>query len=364
MSFDKIAKTIVMGKDLKSLKVNEQSLGLVKKFAPIPRLSTGSFMLDHALGGGYPVGRVIELFGEPGAGKTTLCYLAVSTLLNTNPTARILFVDFESALAPEYSLKWQLDPEEDNIDILRPVNLELGLEYIKKSVIADEYDLVIIDSIVSNSTIAEQNKNIGEHTMATRARIITDWLNTMTNPLLLSKTTMLVVNQTRANLNAISKSPYSLPGGKALKFAKSLSLYIRENRKTFANTIAVPIKIRIAKTKVWKPYLDDIEVDIIIEKDGEDIYQVDILGEAYKIAKQIDFITNEDGTPLGKNRKSYYKDTFLGSSEEEVKRYFAEHVDFFQDTFLPALQERMANLNVPAPDSDEYDVSDETMEEL
>lgn len=353
MSIKAILDNIEVHKDLKkSLPINEDTMGLVRSYDRTPRIPTGSLQLDYAIGGGYPIGRVTEIFGEEHTGKTTLCFLAISHLLAAKPDAKICYMDFESAVDLPYAEKWGF--ETTTVDLFRPKTYEMGMDYVYEAVKQNVYDLIVVDSIAASATIKEQNMKIGDSDVATRARINTQFCNKITQPLTISKTALILINQTRANLNPFSYVDYTLPGGKAIGFVKSLSLRtLRGKALALKNMIGFPLRLKIMKNKTHSFYADEIESAILLQQvtdDGiVDIYGTDMVGDAIIVGKKVGIFTKENGEVMGSTGKWHCQGQYLGNSADSVKDYLVNHPEFFETVLIPHLYEKMTQTVEPAP---------------
>ena len=201
---------------------------------PIESISTGSISIDYALGiGGFPRGRVVEIFGPESSGKTTLALQVIAEAQKTGGMAA--FVDAEHALDAQYAQKLGVDL--DNLLVSQPDNGEQALEIVEVLVRSNSVDVVVVDSVAALVPKAEIEGEMGEAQMGLQARLMSQALRKLTGVVSKSKTTLIFINQLREKIGVMFGNPETTTGGRALKFYASVRIDIR----------------RIAQHQGWRP---------------------------------------------------------------------------------------------------------------
>lgn len=220
---------------------------------PIATLSTGSLVLDRATGiGGYPIGRIIEIFGPESSGKTTLALLAIVSAQKTDKVCA--FIDAEHALDINYALKLGVDL--NKIIISQPDYGEQALDLVEQLVISDFIDLIIIDSVAALVPKAELDGQVADNFVGLQARMMAKGIRKLVALANRHQTTLIFLNQLREKVGVIFGNPEVTPGGRSLKFAASLRLDVRIKEKLRDNNeyIGQSVKIRVVKNKLAAPY--------------------------------------------------------------------------------------------------------------
>ena len=226
-------------------------LGDSKK-ANVELLPSGALSLDIALGGGYPKGRIIEVYGPESSGKTTLTLHAIAEIQKQGGTAA--FIDAEHALDPAYAKKLGVDTE--NLLVSQPDNGEQALEIAETLVRSSAVDLVVVDSVAALVPQAEIDGDMGDSHMGLQARLMSQALRKLTGIINKSKTTVIFINQIRMKIGVMFGNPETTTGGNALKFYASVRIDIRRigQLKVGEDIIGNRTKVKVVKNKIAPPF--------------------------------------------------------------------------------------------------------------
>ncbi|WP_029512802.1 recombinase RecA [Mycoplasmopsis iners] len=219
----------------------------------IETFSSGSYLLDEAIGiGGYPKGRIIEIFGPESSGKTTLCLHAIAEIQKLGGVAA--FIDAEHSVDPAYASN--LGVKLDQLILSQPDSGEQALEIVDILAKSGSIDLIVVDSVAALVPEAELNGDMHEQTIGSQARLMSKALRKLTATLNKNKTTIIFVNQIREKIGVMFGSPETTTGGRALKFYSSLRLDVRKSTSIVdgKNITGNEIKIKVVKNKVAPPY--------------------------------------------------------------------------------------------------------------
>jgi len=285
-------------------------LGKASAGVPVETISTGAIALDLALGvGGIPKGRVVEIFGSEGSGKTTLAQHIIAEAQKAGGTAA--YIDAEHALDPTYANTCGV--QLDDLLISQPDTGEEALEITETLVRSGAIDVIVIDSVAALVPRAEIEGEMGDAHVGLQARLMSQALRKLVAAIGKSKTAVVFINQLREKVGIIFGNPEITPGGRALKFYSSVRIDLRRGDaiKQGTEIIGTRVRARVVKNKVAPPFRNT-EFDIMfnhgISKEGG---LLDI-GVASGIIKKLGAFFN-------------YGETKLGQGRENAKDYLTQH---------------------------------------
>ena len=292
-------------------------LGTHTDATSIDVIPSGSIILDEALGiGGYPKGRIIEMYGPESSGKTTLALHAVAECQKRGGIAA--FIDAEHALDPVYAKN--LGVNIDELWVSQPDNGEQGLEIAESLVRSGAVDIIVIDSVAALTPQAEIEGDMGDSHMGLQARLMSQALRKLTGILNKSKCTLIFINQIRMKIGVMFGNPETTTGGNALKFYSSVRLEIRRiesiDGKGSDDAVGNRVRVKIVKNKVAPPF-KKVELDIMFGKGIS--YVASILDAAVKygfIDKRGAWFTTET-EKIGQGRENAI--AFLETNTEYTK---------------------------------------------
>lgn len=271
--------------------------------------SSGALSVDLALGGGFPKGRIIEIYGPESSGKTTLTLHAIAEIQKQGGTAA--FIDAEHALDPQYAKRLGVDTE--NLFVSQPDNGEQALEIAETLVRSNAVDLVVVDSVAALVPQAEIEGDMGDSHMGLQARLMSQALRKLTGIISRSKCTVIFINQIRMKIGVMFGNPETTTGGNALKFYSSVRVDIRRigQIKEGDNIIGNRTKVKVVKNKIAPPFRV-AEFDIMYNKG------ISATGDAVDLGVQHGIV--------GKAGAWFdYKDAKIGQGREAAKKYLEEN---------------------------------------
>ncbi|MEG1502774.1 recombinase RecA [Enterococcus sp. 22-H-5-01] len=282
----------------------------------ISTIPSGSLALDVALGvGGYPRGRIIEVYGPESSGKTTVALHAIAEVQKHGGTAA--FIDAEHALDPQYAQR--LGVNIDELLLSQPDTGEQGLEIADALVSSGAVDIIVIDSVAALVPRAEIDGEMGDAHVGLQARLMSQALRKLSGSINKTKTIAVFINQIREKVGVMFGNPEVTPGGRALKFYATVRLEVRraEQLKNGTDIVGNRTKIKVVKNKVAPPF-KVAEVDIMY---GLGISQE---GELLDMAVEQDII-DKSGAWYG------YKEDRIGQGRENAKKYLADHPEMMAE---------------------------------
>ncbi|MDF7638565.1 recombinase RecA [Lactobacillus sp. ESL0791] len=282
----------------------------------ISTVPTGSLALDAALGvGGYPRGRIIEIYGPESSGKTTVALHAVAEVQKRGGTAA--YIDAENAMDPAYAEALGVDV--DALILSQPNTGEEGLQIADTLIASGAIDILVVDSVAALVPQAEIDGEMGDAHVGLQARLMSQALRKLSGNISKTKTIAIFINQIREKVGVMFGNPETTPGGRALKFYATIRLEIRRAEKIKQGTdfIGNRVKIKVVKNKVAPPF-KVAEVDMMY---GKGISQS---GELLDMAVDKDIVAKAGSWYS-------YDGERIGQGRENAKQYIEEHQDIYQD---------------------------------
>lgn len=280
---------------------------------PIP---SGSLLLDEALGiGGYPKGRIIEIFGPESSGKTTLALHAIAQIQKQG--GRAAFIDAENAIDPVYARNLGVDIEE--LILSQPDSGEQGLNIMLMLIESGAVDLVVVDSVAALVPQAELDGEMSDLQVGAQARMMSKAMRKLAGLMNHNECTAIFINQLREKVGVIYGNPETTPGGRALKFYSSVRIDIRRADviKNGSDIIGNKVRVKVVKNKVAPPFKSSV-LEIMY---GEGLSYV---SELLDLCVQADII-HKSGSWFS------YEGEKLGQGREAVKKYIQAHPEFQEE---------------------------------
>ena len=326
----------------------EYGKGTVMKMSEKPSINldvipSGSLKLDRALGiGGYPKGRIVEIYGPESGGKTTMALHAVAECQKKGGIAA--FIDAEHALDPDYAKALGVDV--DNMYICQPDCGEQALSVADKLIQSGAVDICVIDSVAALVPRKELEGDMEDQQVGLQARLMSKSLRKLTSSVAKSNCLMIFINQIREKVGIMFGNPETTAGGRALKFYASIRLDVRrtETVKEGGESVSNKVKIKVVKNKVAPPFKEAI-VTIKFGKGLDTESEVfDILVDNGEIVKSGSWFSLKNGERIGQGA-------------ENAKKYINEHPDLKNKLFESAQKSLVSDFN---PTKEEIDVQNQT----
>ena len=346
------AKKTVLDKALKDIvkRYGEGSimrLGQAKHLA-VDVISTGSLSLDIALGvGGIPKARISEIYGPEASGKTTICQHIVAECQKMGGTAA--FIDMEHALDPVYAAKCGVNVDE--LLISQPDMGEQALEITETLVRSGAVDIVVIDSVAALVPRSEIEGDMGDPTMGTQARLMSQAMRKLSGAINQTRTAVIFTNQLRHKIGVMFGNPETTTGGNALKFYASIRLDVRriQSIKVGSEILGNRVRVRVVKNKVAAPFRT-AEFDIMYNEG------ISKIGDILDLGTELDII-DKHGSWYS------YGDVRLGQGRENSKEFLQQNEDLANE-IEKAVREQSADKGLGAPWSDDKEEYEDENQEV
>ena len=312
----------------------------------VEAVSSGSLAIDSALGiGGYPKGRIVEVYGPESSGKTTIALHAIAEVQKTGGIAA--FIDAENALDIEYAKALGVDFTPGKFFLSQPDSGEQALDIAEKLILSGAIDIIVIDSVAALVPKAEIDGVMGANHIGLQARLMSQALRKLTGQINKANTIALFINQLREKVGVMFGSPEVTPGGRALKFYSTVRIDVRKGeaiKGADSEILGNRTKIKIVKNKVAPPF-KVAEVDIMF---GEGISKI---GETLDFAVDLDII-NKSGSWFSYNGER------LGQGRENVKKVFEENEELYNEIYGLVRDEIMSKTGKKNNSADEEESND------
>lgn len=316
-----------MAKDKKTIEIDEVIKSIQDQFgkgavinlgekpeSDIDVISSGSILLNEALGvGGYPTGRIIEIYGPESSGKTTLALSAVAEVQKKGE--RCAYIDAENSLDPAYAKA--LGVEIGKLVLSQPDSGEQAFEIVEALARSEAFSLIVVDSVAALVPQVELDGMMSDNNVGLQARMMSKALRKIGGVLAKTNTTVIFINQLREKVGVIYGNNETTTGGRALKFYASIRLDIRRNEaiKEGINIVGNTVSVKVVKNKVAPPF-KTIKIDIIYGKG---------------ISKEGELLDLAVENGLVKKSGAWYevKGDRMGQGRETAKQFLKEHPDIF-----------------------------------
>ena len=312
----------------------------------VEAVSSGSLAIDSALGiGGYPKGRIVEVYGPESSGKTTIALHAIAEVQKTGGIAA--FIDAENALDIEYAKALGVDFTPGKFFLSQPDSGEQALDIAEKLILSGAIDIIVIDSVAALVPKAEIDGVMGANHIGLQARLMSQALRKLTGQINKANTIALFINQLREKVGVMFGSPEVTTGGRALKFYSTARIDVRKGeaiKGADSEILGNRTKIKIVKNKVAPPF-KVAEVDIMF---GEGISKI---GETLDFAVDLDII-NKSGSWFSYNGER------LGQGRENVKKVFEENEELYNEIYGLVRDEIMSKAGKKNDSVDEEESND------
>ena len=318
----------------------------------VEAVSSGSLAIDSALGiGGYPKGRIVEVYGPESSGKTTIALHAIAEVQKTGGIAA--FIDAENALDIEYAKALGVDFTPGKFFLSQPDSGEQALDIAEKLILSGAIDIIVIDSVAALVPKAEIDGVMGANHIGLQARLMSQALRKLTGQINKANTIALFINQLREKVGVMFGSPEVTTGGRALKFYSTVRIDVRKGeaiKGADSEILGNRTKIKIVKNKVAPPF-KIAEVDIMF---GEGISKI---GETLDFAVDLDII-NKSGSWFSYNGER------LGQGRENVKKVFEENEELYNEIYALVREEMMNKTGKKTNSVAEEESNDDNIDEL
>ena len=299
-------------------------------------ISSGSWLIDEALGiGGYPRGRIIEIYGPESSGKTTLALQAISEIQKKGGKAA--YIDAENAIDPTYAKN--LGVQIDDLILSQPDSGEQALEIAELLIKSGAIDLLVVDSVAALVPQAELDGIMSDSSMGLQARLMSKAMRKLSGVMNKSKCTVIFINQLREKIGVVYGNPETTTGGRALKFYASIRIEVRKGEaiKQGTDIIGNKVNVKIVKNKVAPPF----KTATIEIRYGEGVSRV---SEIIDLAVQYDII-EKSGAWFSYNGEK------IGQGRENVRLFLNSHPDVY-DQIDQQIQQMIKNKNAASLQQD------------
>ena len=314
--------------------------------AGIKGISTGALSLDLALGGkGMPSGRICELFGPEGSGKTTLAIHVMASAQKAGGVAA--FIDAEHALDPSWARKLGVDLEQ--LLVSQPDTGEQALEICEMLVRSNAVDVVVVDSVAALIPKAEIEGEMGDTHVGLQARLMSQAMRKLVGAISKSRTCVIFINQIRMKIGVMFGNPETTPGGKALKFYSTVRIDVRRisTIKVGEDSVGNRVRARVVKNKVAPPF-KSAEFDIMFDEGISAAGDLVDMGVLHGVVEKSGAWYSYGGARLGQGR-------------ENAKQFLKENLDLFEEIRNAIIEKAAPHLvgKAPAPKSGEAELSED-----
>ncbi|WP_033160848.1 recombinase RecA [[Mycoplasma] collis] len=285
--------------------------------------SSGSISIDNALGiGGFPKGRIIEIYGPESSGKTTISLHAIAEIQKQGGIAA--FIDAEHSIDPNYAINLGINI--DNLIISQPDSGEQALEIVDTLVKTGAIDLIVVDSVAALVPEAELNGEMKDQVIGAQARLMSKALRKITGSLNKNKTTVIFINQVREKIGVMFGNPETTPGGRALKFYSSIRMDVRKSTQITTNgdILGNMVKIKVVKNKLSTPF-KTANVEIIFSQGISQFAEVAQLAEDF-------------GILIKKGSWYSYNDQNIAQGKVNLKNLLENSISLFEELKAKVLE--------------------------